>query len=94
MRRCARRVLLTAAGLVVVGKPLQEVAELAGLPSPSPVPRPVRIFEAHVAKVRDLTRRLIEAGEAYGSDPEVSNAAAVWATRLLDVPGAEPVNGL
>lgn len=44
-----------------------------------------------MAKVIDLTRRLDEAGRAYGSDPEVSSAAATWATRLLDVPGAEPV---
>ncbi|MGQ0779181.1 MAG: hypothetical protein ACT4NY_33000 [Pseudonocardiales bacterium] len=45
----------------------------------------------HVAKVHNLTRGLVEAGDVYGSDPEVSSAAAAWATRLLSVPGAEPV---
>ncbi|MGH3794777.1 MAG: helix-turn-helix domain-containing protein [Pseudonocardiaceae bacterium] len=87
-----RRVLLTAAGLAVVGRPLREIGELAGgLPGPAPIPPPSRIFEVHVAKVRDLTRRLGAAGRAYGSDPEVSTAATAWATRLLGVPGAEPV---
>ena len=52
---------------------------------------PSRLSGVHVEKVRDLTRRLGEAGCAYGSDPEVSSAAAAWATRLLSVPGAEPV---
>jgi len=44
-----------------------------------------------VTKVRDLTLRLGEAGRAYGSDPAVSSASAAWATRLLDVPGAEAI---
>ncbi|MGH3996058.1 MAG: helix-turn-helix domain-containing protein, partial [Pseudonocardiaceae bacterium] len=87
-----RRALLATAGMAVVGQPLQDIGELVGrLPGPAPVPLPSRIFEVHVAKVRDLTQRLGEAGCAFGSDPEVSSAAAAWATRLLDVPGAEPV---
>ncbi|MGH4009070.1 MAG: helix-turn-helix domain-containing protein [Pseudonocardiaceae bacterium] len=87
-----RRALLAAAGIAVTGRPLQELGELVGgLPGPAPVPLPSRIFEVHVAKVRDLTRRLVEAGRTFGSDPEVSSAAATWATRLLGVPGTEPV---
>ncbi len=87
-----RRVLLAAAGMAVAGRPLQDIGELVGgLPGPAPVPLPSRIFEVHVVKVRDLTHRLGEAGRAFGSDPEVSSAAATWATRLLGVPGAAPV---
>jgi len=86
-----RRLLLTAAGMAIAGRPLQGISDLAELPGPSPVHLPSQIFEVHVAKVHDLTRRLVEAGDAYGSDPEVSSAAATWATRLLSVPGAEPV---
>jgi hypothetical protein len=44
-----------------------------------------------VVKVRDLTRRLDEATINAGSDPEVSSAAAGWASRLLDVPGPDAV---
>ncbi|MGH3569109.1 MAG: hypothetical protein ACRDRH_24410 [Pseudonocardia sp.] len=87
-----RRLFLAAAGIAVVGRPLQEIGELAGeLHGPAPVPLPSQIFQVHVAKVQDLTRSLGEAGRAYGSDPEVSSAAAAWATRLLGVPGAEAV---
>lgn len=86
-----RRVLLTAAGMAVMGRPLQEVGALAEQPGPSPAPLPRRIFDVHVAKVIDLTRRLTEAGDTFGSDPEVSSASAAWATRLLDVPGTAPV---
>ncbi len=86
-----RRALLAAAGIAVVGRPLQDISDLTPLPGPAPVPLPSRILGVHVVKVRDLTRRLAEAGCAYGSDPQVSSAAAAWATRLLDVSGAEPV---
>jgi transcriptional regulator with XRE-family HTH domain len=85
-----RRALLAAAGTAVVGRPLQGIGELVTPPDPSPVLLPSRIGGVHVVKVRDLTQRLREAGRTYGSDPEVSSAAAAWATRLLDVPGAEP----
>ncbi|MGH3930284.1 MAG: helix-turn-helix domain-containing protein, partial [Pseudonocardiaceae bacterium] len=86
-----RRALLAAAGMAIAGRPLQEISDLAGLPGPSPVPLPSRIFEVHVAKVRNLTQRLREAGRAFGSDPEVSSAAAAWASRLLGIPGTEQV---
>jgi len=78
----------------IASNPLAKLAELlenVELPVPSPVRLPSRLSGVHVEKVRDLTRRLGEAGCAYGSDPEVSSAAAAWATRLLSVPGAEPV---
>ncbi|MGH3906396.1 MAG: helix-turn-helix domain-containing protein, partial [Pseudonocardiaceae bacterium] len=87
-----RRRLLAAAGVAIVGRPVEHLGELVGeLPGLPPIPMPSRVEGVHVAKVRDLTRSLGEAGRAYGSDPEVSSAAAAWATRLLDVPGAEPV---
>lgn len=86
-----RRALLAVAGMTIAGRPIQGIGELVETPGPSPVPLPSRIFELHVAKVRDLTQRLREAGRAYGADPQVSSASAAWATRLLDVPGAEPV---
>ncbi|MGH3695541.1 MAG: helix-turn-helix domain-containing protein [Pseudonocardiaceae bacterium] len=83
-----RRALLATAGMVVVGRPLLGIGELAG---PSPVPPPERILGLHVVKVRDLTQRLGEAGRTYGADPQVSSAAAAWASDLLEVSGAEPV---
>jgi transcriptional regulator with XRE-family HTH domain len=86
-----RRAMLAAAGMAVAGRPLQDISELGVLPHPAPVPLPSQIFPIHVIKVRDLTRRLNEAGCAYGADPEVSSASATWASRLLGVPGAEPV---
>ncbi|MGH3694815.1 MAG: helix-turn-helix domain-containing protein [Pseudonocardiaceae bacterium] len=83
-----RRLLLAAAGMIVVGRPLLGIGELTG---PSPVPPPSRILGLHVVKVRDLTQRLGEAGRTYGPDPQVSSAATAWATGLLEVPGDEPV---
>ena len=71
---------------------LAELLENVELPGPSPVPLPSRLSGVHVAKVRNLTRRLGEACRAYGSDPEVSSAAAAWASRLLDVPGPDAVS--
>jgi hypothetical protein len=86
-----RRALLAAAGITLVGRPVQGLGERGPLPGPSPVPLPPRILGLHVVKVRDLTQRLGEAGRAYGSDPQVSSAAAEWASGLLGVPGDEPV---
>jgi tetratricopeptide (TPR) repeat protein len=42
-------------------------------------------------RVRDLTRRLAEAGNSCICDPQVLSDAAARVTRLLDVPGPEPV---
>ena len=87
-----RQAIELAAGLAV-GAPAAKLAQLLErleLPAPSPVPRPSRLSGVHVAKVRDLTRRLDEAASTpSGSDPEVSTAAAAWAERLLDVSGTE-----
>ena len=88
-----RRHLLALGGVALVGQPVPHLGELLELPSaaPGPVPLPSRIFQVHVAKVRDLTQRLRDLSRAHGSDPEVSSAAVVSAQRLLGVPGAEPV---
>lgn len=86
-----RRALLATAGIAIAGRPLLGIGELAELPGPSPVPPPARILPVHVAQVGNLTHRLREAGRTYGSDPAVSSAAAEWATRLLSVPGTEPI---
>ncbi|MGH3887617.1 MAG: hypothetical protein ACRDSZ_13805, partial [Pseudonocardiaceae bacterium] len=88
-----RRHLLALGGVALAGQPVKHLGELLELPStaPGPVPLPSRLSQVHVAKVRDLTQRLTELSRAYGSDPEVSSAAVVWAQRLLGVPGAEPV---
>lgn len=86
-----RRVLLATAGIALVGRAVPGLGELAPLPRPAPVPLPSRLLPLHVEKVRDLTQRLCEASSTYGSDPYLSSAAAAQATRLLDVPGAEPV---
>jgi transcriptional regulator with XRE-family HTH domain len=86
-----RRVMLAAAGATIAGQPIPGIGEVIELPGPSPVPPPSRIFEVHVAKVRNLHRKLGEASRAFGSDPQMSSGAAAWATRLLDIPGAEPI---
>jgi len=70
---------------------LAELLERLEMPGPSPVPLPSRLSGVHVVQVRDLTRRLHEAAFISGSDPEVSTAAAAWASRLLDLPGAQAV---
>ncbi|MDQ4032471.1 MAG: helix-turn-helix domain-containing protein, partial [Actinomycetota bacterium] len=83
-----RRHLIALGAIAVVGGP--SVGELlAELSSPSPVSLPSQLGGVHVVQVRDLTRRLDEAGRAYGSDPEMGTAAAARASRLLDVPGTE-----
>ncbi|MGH3802499.1 MAG: hypothetical protein ACRDTD_20710 [Pseudonocardiaceae bacterium] len=88
-----RRHLIALGGVALAGQPIKHLGELLELPStaPGPVPLPSRVFQVHVVKVRDLTQRLRDRSRAYGSDPEVSSAAVVWAQRLLGVPGAEPV---
>lgn len=88
-----RRLIELGAG-VALGAPaarLTQLLERLELPDPSPVPLPSHLATVHVAKVRDLTRRLGEAGRVYGFDPVLNSAAAAWASKLLDVSGAEPV---
>ena len=88
-----RRHLISLGPIAAVAyNPVAKLAELLEhieLPSPSPAPLPSRLSRVHVVSVRDLARRLHEAAFISGSDPEVSTAAAAWASRLLDVPGAE-----
>ncbi|MDQ3152607.1 MAG: helix-turn-helix domain-containing protein, partial [Actinomycetota bacterium] len=86
-----RRHLIALGGVAMVGAPVTKLGELFELPAPSPVPLPSQLSYVHVAKVRDLTRRLDEVAIMSGSEPEVSTAAAGWAMRLLDVSGASPV---
>ena len=91
-----RRHLIALASIAALASnPLAKLTELlehVELPSPSPVPLPSQLAGIHVAKVRDLTRQLNQAATTpSGSDPELSSTAAGWATRLLDVPGTEPV---
>ena len=86
-----RRALLAVAGITLVGAPVLGLGELGPLPAPLPVPLPSRVLGLHVVKVRNLTQRLDEASCTYGSDPQVSSAAAEWASGLLGVPGAEPI---
>ncbi|MDQ3886795.1 MAG: hypothetical protein M3308_07280, partial [Actinomycetota bacterium] len=70
---------------------LTKLLENVELPGLAPVPLPSRLFGGHVAQVRNLARRLHEAAFISGSDPEVSTAAAAWASRLLHVPGSDAV---
>jgi len=86
-----RRHLIALGGAAMVGAPVAKLGELfAELPGPAPVPLPSRLSHIQVAQVRDLTRRL-SAGDTSCADPEVSSVAAAWVTRLLEVPGSDPV---
>jgi hypothetical protein len=87
-----RRHVLALGGVAAFGAPVKGLGELlAKLGDPAPLSLPSRLFEVHVAQVRDLTQRLGEAGKAHGSNPAVSSAAAAWGMRLLGVPGPEPL---
>ena len=89
-----RRHLIELGAGLALGAPAAKLAQLLErleLPDPSPVPLPSRLGAVHVAKVRNLTRRLGDARRAYGPDPAVCSAAAARASKLLDVTGAEPV---
>jgi hypothetical protein len=86
-----RRHALALGGVAAFGAQITGFGQLAKLAGPASVQLPSRIFELHVVQVRNLTRSLGEAARAYGSDPQVSSTAAEQATRLLRVPGAEPV---
>ena len=89
-----RHVIALGPIAAIASNPLAKLAELLEhleLPGPSPVPLPSRLAGIHVVKVRDLTRRLGEAGNTSVSDPDVLSAAAAEASKLLDVPGPEPI---
>ncbi|MGH4009523.1 MAG: helix-turn-helix domain-containing protein [Pseudonocardiaceae bacterium] len=87
-----RRHLLALGATAAFGASVKGLGELLDLPRlVSAAPLPSRISAVHVAQVRDLTQLLGATGKAHGPDPEMSSAAAASATRLLKVPGAEPI---
>jgi hypothetical protein len=57
-----RRHLLALGAIGAMG--MAAVGELAELPGPVPVALPAQLSPVHVGQVRDLTRRLGEAGNA------------------------------
>ncbi|HKR52116.1 MAG TPA: helix-turn-helix transcriptional regulator, partial [Pseudonocardiaceae bacterium] len=84
-----RRHLLALGAVSVAGSAL--LGELLDLPDPAPVALPSQLSYVEVEQVRDLTRRLGEAGNTCVASPEVLSVAAAGAQRLLRVPGTEPV---
>ena len=64
---------------------------LAELPAPSPALLPAQLTQVHVRQVQDVTRRLAEADNRAVCAPDMLSAGAAWATRLLNVAGADPV---
>ncbi len=86
-----RRHLIALGGAVIVGAPVAKVGELLDdLGTLNPVPPPSRLSYLDVSRVRDMTRRLA-VGDTSSADPEMATTAAALATRLLAVPGPEPV---
>ena len=87
-----RRHLIAWGGIIMAGAPVDKLGELlddlGGLP---PVALPSQLSPGHVTTVRDLTRRLAEAGNASVADPQVLSDAAARMSQLLDVPGPEAV---
>jgi transcriptional regulator with XRE-family HTH domain len=87
-----RRHVLALGAIAAFGASVKGLGELVDLPRlVSAAPLPSRISAVHVAQIRDLTQFLGTTGKAHGPDPEVSSAAAASATRLLKIPGAEPI---
>lgn len=86
-----RRHLLALGAIAAFGAPIEGLGEIMGLGTPTPAPLPSQLFGVHVVQVRELTRSLHTAIHAYGSQPQLSSAAAAQADQLLDVPGTEPV---
>ena len=88
-----RRVMLATSMAAVVGPPEvgEQVPEPELIPDPAPVPLPSRLLGVHVAQVREATRDLTKNSRAYGSNPKMSSETAAEASRLLAVPGPEPL---
>jgi len=84
-----RRHLLALGAISSVGSAV--VGELVELPGPAPVSLPSQLSYDHVRQVRDLTRRLGEAGNTWVTSPAVLSVAAEWAEQLLGVSAVEPV---
>ena len=87
-----RRHALALGGAAAFGAQFSGLGRLTELAAgPTVVSLPSRIIEIHVVEVRNLTRSLAEGARAYGADAQVSSVAAEQASRLLGVPGSEPV---
>jgi tetratricopeptide (TPR) repeat protein len=88
-----RRHILALGATAAFGAAVKGLGEFLDIPGLVPVstPLPSRVFPVHVAQVRDLTQLLGQLGKMHGPDPSVSSAAAASATRLLKVPGVEPI---
>ncbi|HEY2763934.1 MAG TPA: helix-turn-helix transcriptional regulator [Pseudonocardiaceae bacterium] len=85
-----RRHLIALGGVALTGATVTKLGQLLDeLPGPPPVPLPGRLSATHVTQVQDLTRRL-DVGDTY-CDSQVCSSAAILATRLLSVPGPDPM---
>ncbi len=84
-----RRHLLALGAVAVAGAAV--VGELLELPTPASVELPSQLSYVEVGQVRDLTRRLGEAGNTGVAGPVVLSATAAWAQQLLGVSGTERV---
>lgn len=87
-----RRHLLAQGGIAITGTAVAKLGEfLAELPGPSAVLLPAQLTQVHVTQVQSVTRRLAEAENRAVCTPEILSAGAAWASRLLNVPGADAV---
>jgi hypothetical protein len=92
-----RRHLIALGGLIMAGVPIDKAAELKvgklldDLGELPPMSLPSRLSSADVTRVRDITRRLAEAGNGCICDGQTLSDAAARVTQLLTVPGPDPV---
>lgn len=87
-----RRHLIAFGGIVTAGTPVAKLGELLDdLGTLPPVPLTSQLSHRDVVRVRDITRRLAEAGNGCLCDPQTLSDAAARVTQLLDVPGTAQV---
>ncbi len=92
VEKMLRRHLIALGGRAIAGATVAKFGELlAELPAPSPALLPAQLTQVHVRQVQDVTRRLAEADNRAVCAPDMLSAGAAWATRLLNVAGADPV---